>query len=181
MDNLAGILSLISTISYGIAAVAAGLAVFLWFKFKIPSVISDLSGRTARKSIARARMSNEKSGNKSYRPSQTNVARGELTGTMETAGKKRGLGKKKGTKPEAVQEFKDIVETGLLKETDDSTGILNAPEDTAPLSGETTLLEDPNATATLLNQEVAPVKRTGGKKVELLEEIVLIHTSEQID
>lgn len=36
--------------------------------FKIPIVIGDLSGRTAKKSIERMRLNNEKTGNKSYKP-----------------------------------------------------------------------------------------------------------------
>lgn len=171
---MADILFTISTISYGVAAVSAALLVFLWFKLKIPSVISDLSGRTARKSIAKTRAHNEKSGNKSFKPSATNVDRGMLTGTMASE-KKRGHTKKMQKKTAAVQEQP---ETGLLRESVETD--FPEAEGTAPLSEETVLLLDPDATVPLLNQEYVPVKRTGGKKIELLEDIMLIHTKEQI-
>lgn len=67
--STAEILSLISTISFVIAAISFALAVFFWFSFKIPSVIGDLSGRTAKKSIARMRASNERAGGQGYKPS----------------------------------------------------------------------------------------------------------------
>lgn len=52
---MAEILSAASFISY-IAAVAFGaVAIALWFLFKIPSVIGDLSGRNAKKSIEKMR------------------------------------------------------------------------------------------------------------------------------
>ena len=63
------------------------LAVFIWFKFDILAVIGDLSGSTAKKSIARMRENNEKSGVKSYRSSATNVQRGKLTDTMNMSNK----------------------------------------------------------------------------------------------
>ena len=81
--STAEILSLVSLISYIIAGISLVLAVFFWFAFKIPSVIGDLSGRTARKSIARMRASNEKAGGQGYKPSATNANRGKLTDTMQ--------------------------------------------------------------------------------------------------
>ena len=166
----AKILFLISQIAYVVAAVAAAALVFLWFKLKIPSVISDLSGRTARKSIAQTRAHNEKSGNKGFRPSAENVDRGLLTGSMSAAEKKRGGTRKIQRKKATPAPAPDQPETGLLV----------GAEATAPPAEETVLLHDPDATAPLLNQEYTPVKRTGGVKIELLEEVILIHTKEQI-
>ena len=173
------ILFTVSQISYIVAGIAAAVAVFLWFKLKIPAVIGDLSGRTARKSIAKTRAHNEKSGGKGYQPSATNVKRGTLTDTMGMAEKKRGSTEKiRHKKPDTAEQL----ETGLLKESSDMevTGLLNETDETVALSGETSLLLDPDATVPLLNQEHVPVQRTGGKKIELLEEIILIHTQEQI-
>lgn len=79
---MAETLQLLSIISFAVAAVCLVLAVFLWFFFRIPDVIGDLSGRTARKSIAKMRAANEKSGSKSYKESKANAERGKLTGTM---------------------------------------------------------------------------------------------------
>lgn len=52
---MAELLSTLSIVFFVVAGVAFVLAVFLWFFFRIPKVVSDLSGRTAKKSIARMR------------------------------------------------------------------------------------------------------------------------------
>ena len=70
---MAQTLQTLSIISFAVAGVCLVLAVFFWFFFKIPIVIGDLSGRTARKSIAKMRAANEKSGAKSYKESKTNA------------------------------------------------------------------------------------------------------------
>ena len=57
---MAEILSIISTSSFVLAALFLALAIFFWFKFGIPAIIGDLSGRTAKKSIAQMRENNEK-------------------------------------------------------------------------------------------------------------------------
>ena len=48
---MAETLSILSIVSFAVAGASFMLAVFFWFFFKIPTVIGDLSGRTARKSI----------------------------------------------------------------------------------------------------------------------------------
>ena len=64
----------------GIAAVVMlALAVALFFVLKIPRVISDLSGRTARRAIEDIRRQNEASGDKSHRSSYVNMHRSKLT------------------------------------------------------------------------------------------------------
>lgn len=169
---MAETLQLLSIISFAVAAGCLVLAVFFWFFFKIPTVIGDLSGRTARKSIAKMRAANEKTGSKSYKASQTNAERGKLTGTMPGIGKE----KKSDGNPE----------TGLLSENKadgldaEATGILD-DEATGILGSETTgLLVDENATAPLDMQNPIPIIRTGSKKLEIIEEVILIHTDEVI-
>ena len=81
--------STISLIGYIAAGVFLAAAVVLFFVFKIPTVIGDLSGRTARKSIAKQRAANESSGSKSFRPSEGNVARGKITESMPDAKKQK--------------------------------------------------------------------------------------------
>ena len=53
---MAETLSMLSIISFIVAGVALAVAIFLWIFFKIPRVIGDLSGRNARKSIARVEL-----------------------------------------------------------------------------------------------------------------------------
>lgn len=121
--NIADILSTISMISFIGAAVFFILALIFFVKFRIPSVISDLSGRTARKSIEMMRKNNEKTGSKSYKTSDTNKGRGKLTETMSNLNKN------------AVGENRQA-ETGILIE-EDSTELLADPN-------ETVLLQNPN-------------------------------------
>ena len=52
---MADTLSLLSVIAFVIAGVSLAVAIFLWFFFHISSVIGDLSGRTARKSIEKGK------------------------------------------------------------------------------------------------------------------------------
>lgn len=163
---MAETLSTLSIISFAIAGVSLALAVVLFICFKIPTAIGDLSGRNAKRSIARMRSGNEKSGNKSYRTSETNAARGKLTSTMH------GIGDQpKGRKSDAKMTAQDqMPETGLLDENkadlkEESTVLLNGAEETALLA------ETPKE----------PAKRVGGVKLTLLDEVMLIHTDEAIE
>ena len=63
------------------------ISVLLFFVLKIPSVISDLTGRTARKAIENIRRQNEQSGNKTYRSSTVNMQRGKLTDKISPSGR----------------------------------------------------------------------------------------------
>lgn len=170
---MAETLSMLSIISFIVAGVALAVAIFLWIFFKIPRVIGDLSGRNARKSIARVRASNEKSGDKSYRPSAANAARGKLTSTMPQ------------TQPEqATEEIKpvgDMPETGLLAEnrakgTEESGTELLAKEEP------TGVLFDENATEPLTDHPDGVKQHVvRGKKLQMVEEVILIHTDEVIE
>lgn len=57
---MADTLSVISLVSFIVSGICFLLAVFFWFKFRILTIIGDLSGRTAQKSIERMRSYNEK-------------------------------------------------------------------------------------------------------------------------
>lgn len=166
---MADTLSTLSVISFAVAAVCLVLAVFLGVFFKIPTVISDLSGRTARKSIAKMRTANEKTGVKTYQASKTNANRGKLTGNIPDSTDLNKMGSVKNSgKPE----------TGLLAEN--KADSINA-EKTEMLRSETTgLLIDEEATATLTPTAAPAAKRSGGKALKLLEEVVLVHTDEVI-
>ncbi len=189
-------LQLISLISYIAGGVMLALAVFLWFYFGIPTVIGDLTGRTARRSIARLRASNEKGGAKSYRTSKGNQARGKLTETIP----ERRTGPQAAPKVDSTRP-----DTGLLQENragrdvalSDATAPLS--EETAPLTEETAPLTEETAP---LNEETAPLteetamlgaapairsggaqtsRRSGGVAMRMLDEVMLIHTRETID
>lgn len=163
---MAETLSTLSIIAFVVAGVSFVLAVVLFIYFRVPTVIGDLSGRNAKKSIARMRSSNEKSGNKSYRASETNAARGKLTSTMAGIGE-QPKGQRSDTK---ITSQDQMLETGLLE------------ENKASLQEESTvLLEEVEETALLAETPKEPAKRAGGVKLTLLEEIMLIHTDEVIE
>lgn len=173
---MAETLSLLSIISFAVAGVCFVLAIFFWFFFKIPTVIGDLSGRTAKRSIAKMRAANEKTGVKSYKESKSNAERGKLTGTMPDSAK--------------LENTKDVPndgkpETGLLMKNraygseSEETGLLDGA--TSILDSETTgLLIDEEATVPLNTLTQKQVAHSGGKKLEMIEEIMLIHTDEVI-
>lgn len=162
---MAEILSIISLISFIVSGLCFVLAIFFFVKFGIPTVIGDLTGRTARKSIAKMRESNEKSGNKSYKPSTANINRGKITDTMPDSGKK--INNKKISKSNENEQ----PETGLLNtnkaelnENIESTGLLNEDDETALLE-----LSEANET-----------EKVGKIKLNMLDDVVLIHTDEVI-
>lgn len=173
---MAETLSTLSIISFVVAGVCLLVAVFLFVYFKIPAVIGDLSGRTARKSIAKMRVANEKTGAKSYSSSKTNVERGKLTNTVQGSASISN-------KIYAVEDERP--ETGVLA---DNTADSAASEETCVLENETTgflddeatgLLVDKNATAVLNTSEV-PVATRSGKTLNMIESVMLIHTDEVI-
>lgn len=172
---MAETLSTLSIISFAASAVFLLLAIFFFFFFKIPTAIGDLSGKTARKSIAKMRAANEKTGVKVYKESKTNAERGKLTGTIPDLGKVNKNDPENNEKPE----------TGLLKENKAvsiesvETGVLSE-KNTALLDEEETVLLVNNQTAT--SKSPAPsIKRTDGKKLKMIEEIIFVHTDEVIE
>lgn len=160
---MADTLSLLSIIFFVVAGVSLVVSVVLWIVLRIPSVMGDLSGRTARKSIAKLRMANESSGVKGHRSSQVNLRRGKLTETMTGIHRSGQQAEKTGGDP--------CLETGLLQE--------NMSQGTV---GETTgLLWDEDETQPLESHMAGEEKKASGVKMELMEEIVWIHTHEHID
>lgn len=170
---MASLLSTLSLVAFIVAAIALAVAVFLFFFFKIPKVMSDLSGRTARKSIAKIRNSNEKSGDKSYRSSGPNADRVKLTDTIPQTEK----GKKQ--QPEEP--------TDLLDNDHPETGLL-ADNKASAFSESTQLLVDEEATGKLvdedetapLDENAAQVTKPKGKSLTMIESVVLTHTEESI-
>lgn len=173
---MAETLSTLSIISFAVAGVFLVLAVFLWFFLKIPSVIGDLSGKTARKSIAKMRAVNEKSGaggNGMQRKTAGSAPR--QVPHVQTSGQARPA---QTPRPAASRAS----ETVLLKETLDA-------EETTSLAGTelladdegTELLTDDEGTVLLRPEEEAGARKPGGVKLTMKEEVMLIHTNEVIE
>ena len=161
---MAETLHTLSIISFVLAVIFVAIAIALWFVFKIPNIIGDLSGRNAKKSIARMRQNNERTGDKSFKASEKNIARGKLTGTME------GLGK--------ADDTNNIEETGLLNENlakeydDQATGLL--------LDDATGLLDESGETATLGDKVEVKKRKPSSIVIRMIEDVMLIHTEEVI-
>lgn len=191
--SVSEILNMISLISYILGAISLFLAIIFWVNFNIPAVIGDLTGRTARKSIESMRANNEKTGNKSFMPSKTNVDRGKLTSTMpDTDETTETLVKKKDVES-------DYQETGLLDENrmnaydSEQTGLLTEEKETELLETDvlgTELLDDYNETgllveenATTLLDEIVEIQPTYPVDIDfvMLDEVMLIHTDEIIE
>lgn len=192
---MADTLSLLSVIAFVIAGVSLAVAIFLWFFFHISSVIGDLSGRTARKSIEKMRAANERSGKKSYRVSSVNMERGKVTDTMP------GTGKSKKQQTEKLKKEKQIPaqeRTRFREEEKPETGLLAGnmergyeAEQTELLMRETEAITDPGAEGLPANEDTTETLTAGSETTErpknakkngfvILEEILLIHTDEEI-
>ncbi len=82
---MAETLKSLSFFALSAALMSLGLTVFFWFFFRIPAVIGDLTGRTARKAIEKMRAVNRQSGRKTYRVSTVNAVRGRVTADIPQA------------------------------------------------------------------------------------------------
>lgn len=162
---MAELLSKLSIVSYVISVICFVLAIVLWFKFDIPAVINDLSGKTARKSIQQIRERNEKSGNKSYRPSSVNAERGKLTSSIPVS------------KRTQLNED-ERPETGLMNENMATSVDFN---ETGTLADETSGLTDDGTTAPLSKTMQMHESAQNKKTLIMIENVMLIHTSEVID
>lgn len=154
---MAEMLSVISVVLFIVAAIFIIIAVVLWFVFKIPNVIGDLSGRNAKKSIRQMRVSNE------------NKARKRNNGSLDTD-----------NKMVHASTYFDVHmnETGLLNDNVRRNVCLAAEteslnSDTGDLMNNSEeILDGSNKSS---RDEI--MKRVG---FVLLEEILLVHTDEVI-
>lgn len=155
---MAEILSIISLVSYILAALFLILTVFIWFRFDIPKVIDDLTLKSAKKQIAQM---HEKS---------------DAAGTGK-AGKKSGKTAKH--KTAAANP-----ETGLLADNradEDDVPVTELMDKPAADPDATELLDMPTGLLGEADEQMsAPPKRTGGVELTVLEEVMFIHTDEEI-
>ena len=136
-------LQMLSTVAYVLAGVFLLVAIAIFFLLDIRSVIGDVTGATARKAIRDIRAQNEASGNKAYKPSPVNAARGKLTAKISPSGRLEpqmaGMGGSPGTKKLSTMELTAAAEaTTVLTETAAETTVLQQPEEV----GATTVLSE---------------------------------------
>lgn len=152
----------VSIVFFVIAAVSLLVAIYAFIRFNIPQVIGELSGRTARKSIAQMRDKNNKTGNKAHRPSPSAIERGTLTDKIE--GKSKTSKAEKNAEKNAAKKA-DPNATVPLSNNSDATELL--------ADDETTVLSNAEA-----QSNVSQNAKIDGFKV--IKSIVLIHTNETI-
>ncbi|MBE6052862.1 MAG: hypothetical protein E7212_02955 [Clostridium sartagoforme] len=170
------ILSKVSTISFILATVFFLLSIFIWFRFGILNIIGDLSGRTAKKSIAKMREKNQKTGIKHFKPSFVNIERGKLTDSIQDSKK---------LKKNKVKKTEELIETVLIEGNkvnnlyenvtellwdENSTSILNEKE----------INEVEGNTTVLLNESVVNKENNIENTFTIIDEVVIIHTDEVI-
>ncbi|GFP74230.1 hypothetical protein [Clostridium fungisolvens] len=176
---MAEILSTISIVSFVLAAVFFVLAVVFWIRFGVLGIIGDLSGRTAKKSIAKMRENNKKTGKKLFRTSSIKV---ELEKLEDTRKKPIKIYEKT-----SKLESGDNLETGLLDDnkadnsTANSTELLDDNDATGVLNEEGTAVLDDNAN-TVFNEKVVDhsPKVANVDEIKIIDEVILIHTNEVI-
>ena len=79
-------------VGFSLSGIAFVTAAVMFFKMNIPSIIGDLNGKTVAKEMKELRANNLSTGDKSFRPSRTNMDRGMLTEKVipELSGKASG-------------------------------------------------------------------------------------------
>ena len=133
-------LQMLSTVAYVLAGIFLLAAIAIFFLLDIRSVIGDVTGATARKAIRDIRAQNEASGNKAYKPSPVNAARGKLTAKISPSGRlEPQMAGSPGTEKLSTMELTAAAEaTTVLTETAAETTVLQQPEEV----GATTVLSE---------------------------------------
>lgn len=123
-------------IGCGVMAAVSGV---LFFALRIPRVVGDLTGHTARKAIADIRRQNEQSGDKAYKSSTVNLKRGKLTDKITHSG--RLISREETPFGAGVT----TVELPQRQETDATTVLSESIGTTVLEPEETTVLSPPDA------------------------------------
>lgn len=148
-----------------LGAIMLIVSIALFFLYKIPNVIGDLTGKNAKKAIDAIRSQNESSGNKLYKSSKVNAERGKLTDKISPSGN-------------LIQRDNSVINGGAMNTEKISTQELpyEMTDETTVLSyeNETTVLDNTAGETTVLDQAI-------NEQPFVIEyEITLIHTNEII-
>lgn len=153
------------------------VSVLLFVFLKVPKLISDLSGRTAKKAIKNIREQNEITGDKYHKISAFNEARGKLTDKISPSGQ---LQRKRQEVNFGINTTKISAQEFTYDEQNSETTILATNETSVlePLSGATTVLTQvDNETTTVIERQT----RCESNNFVVEFEITLIHTNEIIE
>lgn len=181
------LLQTLSLVSYILAGVFLIVAIALFFLLDVRKLIGDISGANARKAIENIRQQNESSGDKAYKPSPVNAARGRLTDKISQSGRLQprlsGMGGSPGTQKFATTDLMPPAEeTSLLTADGKETTVL-----TGELTNETTILSadySQSGETTLLSQtemQVVPQLDEGHGSFTIDVEMGFMGSSEVIE
>lgn len=81
------LLQQLSLASYLLASLFLLAAAAMFFLLDVPKLLGDVTGTTARKAIEEIRQKNASGGDKAYKPSPVNAARGKLTEKITPSGR----------------------------------------------------------------------------------------------
>lgn len=163
------------------AAILCGImfavSVLIFFLMKIPKVISDLTGLTARRAIKNIREQNEASGDKAYKVSAFNEARGKLTDKISPSG---NVVHQYQAQMRGIDTTKIETQELQVDEAANQTSVLDQYGETSVLSdtgvGETSVLSAPEQ----LYGETSVLNAVADQMFSVEFEITYIHTSEVI-
>ena len=158
-------------------AVMAFISVLLFVFLRIPSVIGDLTGITARRGIEQIRSGNGKKAKKNS-ADKANSRRGRLTAKISPSGRLQEQGSQGyGANTEELQALGAVDETTLLRSSIvDETMLLRSG-----MVNETTLLDSGMVDeTTLLNAGMANGTAVPDMGFHVMEDITVLHTEEEI-
>lgn len=159
----AEVLQIISIVAFSLSGLFLIIAVILFFRLNIRSVVDDLSGKKAERQIRELRELNQ----------QANVNIRSLY--QPSTGKGSTESGKSNTLSLETEKLQDVEEQTLRLQIDEDTDLLEEATDLLEAEG-TTLLEEEGTT--LLEDSSAELELQGG--YHLLVNEILIHTEERI-
>ncbi len=174
--------NLIAIISFSLAILGMGATAYLWFKFKILDIINDLSGKTARRSIAQLRRDNEKSGIKIHRATVDAYRRGKITEEIEKVKESPPKEKLSGTPTEKLEHI-DFNATDVLTTEELAEAAMAQTSDKEACTIEDgslqTTAELANSTGDMETEQLTASSPDKGK-LKIIQEIIKVHTDEKI-
>lgn len=145
---------IIAIVGFSLAGIALIVAVFMFIKMNIPSVIGDLTGKTVAREIKAMREFNNSKGDRRFRPSKVNMERGTLTEKVDTL----------------IDDDKAMAEAHASKRLDRTETNENKKNSKSQKSNGTIGLNDFEMNPTdVLNEGSTPTEVLGDNSTEVLE------------
>lgn len=145
---------IIAIVGFSLAGIALIVAVFMFIKMNIPSVIGDLTGKTVAREIKAMREFNNSKGDRRFRPSKVNLERGTLTEKVDTS----------------IDDKKAMAEAHASKRLDRTETNENKKNSKSQKSNGTIGLNDFEMNPTdVLNEDSTPTEVLSDNSTEVLE------------